>query len=527
MAEQSVTTQQVARKPWPPGIPFIVANEGCERFSYYGMRSILKVFLVALYLREGLPEATARAQSTAQVHLFVMAVYATPLFGAVLADRLLGKYRTILWLSLVYCVGHGLLAVFEHSPAGFMTGLALIALGAGGIKPCVSAHVGDQFTAANWSRIEDAFRLFYLVINLGALAATLAIPWLRVRFGWGVAFGIPGVLMALATLFFWLGRKRFVHVPPAPGGWLGLLDVLSAFAALTALLSLFMPWAPLAWRVFVTLLAAAASWGLFSYRQRCVPDDGFFAVLLSFRRSAGTSALVRLRGLRRHYSFEAVHGAFAVLRVLRVFGLISLFWALWDQYATSWLDQGQQMHTAIWLPWLGSCEVLAEQLQAANPLLILLLVPVMGRWVYPWLGGRGLATTPLARMTLGMWLAVLAFLIVAVFQYFLDGGVALHVLWQLLPYLVLTASEVLVSITGLEFAYTQAPPRMKSLLMSLWLLAIALGNGLTSVIASQLSLDLLRFFLLFAGLMACAALIFGRVAQGWRYRDFPQPAPAA
>src|ERR1041384_3875190 len=91
---------------WPKGIPFIIGNEACERFSYYGMRTILFVHLASLYLATGMQDKEAKDVSTSTTHLFFAGVYALPMIGALLADRLIGKYNTILWLSLVYCMGH-------------------------------------------------------------------------------------------------------------------------------------------------------------------------------------------------------------------------------------------------------------------------------------------------------------------------------------------------------------------------------------------------------------------------------------
>src|SRR5476649_2386701 len=122
----------------PPQIKFIVGNEAAERFSFYGMRSILTLFLTG-YMMMTVPNAEAT------YHWFVAACYFLPLFGAYISDRYLGKYKTIFYLSLFYCAGHAVLSLWE-SHTGVYLGLGLIALGAGGIKPCVSAHVGDQFT---------------------------------------------------------------------------------------------------------------------------------------------------------------------------------------------------------------------------------------------------------------------------------------------------------------------------------------------------------------------------------------------
>ena len=202
----------------PPGVPHIIGNEAAERFSFYGMKAVLAVFMVQyLHLMDGLGTSVmSEAQATERVHLFNGAVYLTPFLGALLADALIGKYRTIIALSLVYCAGHAALAcmgVFGASPWWLMAGLGLIALGSGGIKPCVSAHVGDQFGARNAHLLPRIFNWFYFSINIGAFLSMVLTPWLLEWYGPHWAFGVPGVLMALATLVFWLGRKRYIHVP--------------------------------------------------------------------------------------------------------------------------------------------------------------------------------------------------------------------------------------------------------------------------------------------------------------------------
>jgi len=182
----------------PPQIPFIIGNEACERFSFYGMRNILTVFLIDWLLRTQVPgQGEREASAKAVFHLFVFGVYFTPLLGGFLADRFLGKYRTILYISLLYCAGHACLAAFPDDPRGFYAGLALIALGSGGIKPCVSALVGDQFTEKNKHLVNKVFALFYWSINLGSFFASLLIPKTLRLWGPAVAFGIPGVLMAV------------------------------------------------------------------------------------------------------------------------------------------------------------------------------------------------------------------------------------------------------------------------------------------------------------------------------------------
>src|SRR6187551_1148970 len=134
------------KAPLPKQIPFIIGNEACERFSFYGMRNILTKFLISTMLLQYVPDKDLRELAAKDVfHTFVMGVYFFPLLGGWIADRFFGKYNTILWFSMIYCVGQFMLAGFADEPNGFYVGLFLIALGSGGIKPLVASFMGDQF----------------------------------------------------------------------------------------------------------------------------------------------------------------------------------------------------------------------------------------------------------------------------------------------------------------------------------------------------------------------------------------------
>src|SRR6185295_9158541 len=139
------TVQPPKSGKMPSGIPFIIGNEAAERFSFYGMRSILYVFMTKYLLDwSGEKAVMTKDDATACYHLFVALNYAIPVLGSILADVWWGKYKTIIWLSLVYCLGHVALSI-DDTRLGLFAGLSLIALGSGGIKPCVSAQLGDQF----------------------------------------------------------------------------------------------------------------------------------------------------------------------------------------------------------------------------------------------------------------------------------------------------------------------------------------------------------------------------------------------
>ena len=214
----STESEIVKSDKYPASVPYIIANEAAERFSFYGMRSILPIFLVAQFFNPtGNPalQVISEAKSNEQTHLFVSLAYFTPMIGAVLADWFFGKYKVIFYVSIIYCIGHLFLAKFDTDLTWFGYGLTLIAIGAGGIKSCVSANMGDQFDKSNEHLMSKVFGWFYFAINSGSVLSNFFIPILYDKYGASVAFGVPGILMALATLIFWLGRKKYIIVPPS------------------------------------------------------------------------------------------------------------------------------------------------------------------------------------------------------------------------------------------------------------------------------------------------------------------------
>jgi POT family proton-dependent oligopeptide transporter len=430
---------------FPRQIKYIVGNEAAERFSFYGMQSILVIFMT-----QNLRMADSDAK--ASYHLFVAACYLLPLFGAYLSDRYWGKYKTIMYLSLFYCLGHGALALFEGKVWGLYLGLGFIAIGAGGIKPCVSANVGDQFTEKNKELLEVVYNIFYWSINFGSFFATLMIPWVLARYGAAMAFGIPGILMAVATFYFWKGKKYYVMVPP-------------------------------------TGKTGGTSFGkaLFDY---CF-------------------------GKKSKMKREDVESTEALLSILKIFVPISVFWALYFQQGSSWVLQANSMD----LRFLG-VRWEASQIQALNPILILVFIPVFSKWVYPAIEKFGFKMTALRKMTGGMFLTGLSFLCVGIIQTTLDSGVRLNVGWQFIPYFILTAAEIMVSVTGLEFAYTQAPKSMKSTVMSLWLLNFFVGNLLTAWISKINVFQGDMYFYFFACLVLVVSFVFMMIAKNYKMKNY-------
>jgi proton-dependent oligopeptide transporter, POT family len=495
----------------PRQIPYIIGNEGCERFSFYGMRNILTVFLVS-YLLLDRPEAARAGEAKDVFHSFVIGVYFFPLFGGWMADRFFGKYRTMLWFSLIYCVGHLCLALGESTRTGFYTGLALIAFGAGGIKPITPAFMGDQFDQTNKDRAKVVFDAFYWIINFGSFFASLLMPIFLQRLGPALAFGIPGALMFVSTVILWLGRDKYVMVPPAPPEPDSFLNV-----AHSALLSG-------RGRVYAAMAAGAAVASLF-----LIPALGVVislcAALVSILLFGGWGMWRQLDTTRDRHPEEAIEGARGVLRVLVLFAFVTPFWSLFDQKASTWVLQADAMIKPAWFH--------SSQMQALNPALVMLLIPLNNLVLFPALRRLGVAITALRRMTAGIAFAGVAWVIVGGMQVVLDGGHPFSIAWQILPYIFLTMGEVLVSATGLEVAYSQAPAAMKGAMMSLWYLSVTIGNlwvllmnaavrnaAVTDFIASTGS-GVMAFQMFFFAVFAfLAAVAFGWCARSYQEKDY-------
>jgi len=384
----------------PKGIPYIISNEAAERFSFYGMKGILFVFLTTYFVYVGGKENFSATKGTVITSMFNTAAYLTPLLGALIADTFFGKYKTIIRLSIVYCLGHLCLAfvgVTGLPQLWLLAGLGLISLGAGGIKPCVSAHVGDQFGTSNQHLITKIFNIFYFSINTGAAIANIAIPIVLLKWGPHWAFGIPGVLMAIATVCFWMGRQKFIHVP--------------------------------------------------AHGKRFIDE------------------------------LKSREGLTAIGKLIPLYLFVAIFWCLFDQTANTLVHQAESMNRNFF-----GFEILPSQIKAANPFLILVLIPIFTFVIYPFFEKR-MNLTPLKKIGAGLFIMVISFAVISLSQESIDKGGEPHVAWQLLAYVIFTSAEILISIVCLEFSYTQAPKKMKSFIMGLFLASVSFGNLITASIS--------------------------------------------
>uniref|UniRef100_A0A4W6E5M7 Solute carrier family 15 member 1 n=1 Tax=Lates calcarifer TaxID=8187 RepID=A0A4W6E5M7_LATCA len=376
------------QQPWqatvcgyPISIFFIVVNEFCERFSYYGMRAVLVLYF-KYFLRWDDDFATTI------YHTFVALCYLTPILGAIVADSWLGKFKTIIYLSIVYALGQVILAVSaihditdankDGTPdnMGFhvalsMVGLILIALGTGGIKPCVAAFGGDQFGDHQEKQRSTFFSIFYLSINAGSLLSTVITPILRAQECgihtqqkcYPLAFGVPAALMVVALIVFIVGSGMYNKT--APQG-----NIM----------------------VKVCRCIGFAIKNRFRHRSSQYPKRAHWMDWAEEKYDKLLIAQVKM-----------------VLKVLFLYIPLPMFWG------SRWTLQATTMNGDF-----GILIIQPDQMQTVNPILILILVPIMDSIIYPLIAKCKLNFTPLKRMTVGMFFAALAFVAAALVQIQID-----------------------------------------------------------------------------------------------------------
>lgn len=377
----------------------------------------------------------------------------------------------------------------------FIVGLVLVAFGTGGIKPCVSAFGGDQFDAGQAAALALYFSVFYFSINAGSVLSMFITPILRQNvhcFGrndcYPLAFGLPALLMFVATIVFVVGSALYRKLPPAGNVSLEIIKVVASATA--------------------------------GRIQALVKRDR--AVRNSWLDYADTSS----------YAPAFIREVRVVLGILAVFAPISLFWALYDQQGSRWTYQAVMMNGKV-----GPINIKPEQMGVFNSVLILVLIPAFDRCLYPFI-----SMTPLVRIFWGMTLAVISFVMAAVLQFAIQSRGTfisdpenpamqictegcVHVLWQIPQYIVLTCGEVMLSITGLEFAYSQAPVSMKSVCSAAWLLTVAAGNLVVIVFNELDPISWLPFlknaaawnFIMWAVILAAGTLGFAAIAAQYKY----------
>eukprot|EP00262_Sarcandra_glabra_P012222 TRINITY_DN3106_c0_g2_i3.p1 TRINITY_DN3106_c0_g2~~TRINITY_DN3106_c0_g2_i3.p1 ORF type:complete len:585 (+),score=97.19 TRINITY_DN3106_c0_g2_i3:144-1898(+) len=479
--------------------PFILGTECCERLAYYGIGMNLVTYLTNK-LHEGNVSA-ARNVTTWQGTCYV-----TPLIGAILADAYWGRYWTIAVFSTIYFIGMGTLTLSASVPALkpssclgsvcpeasaaqfviFYLGLYLMALGTGGIKPCVSSFGADQFDDTNpTERMKKGsfFNWFYFSINIGALISSSLIVWIQDNAGWGLGFGIPTLFMGLAIGSFFSGTALYRF--QKPGG------------------------SPLT-RLCQVLVASFRKWNI------DVPSDSSLLYELPDKTSAikgsrkldhsdevtfldKAATLSDLDAKTENFSnpwrictVTQVEELKILVRMFPIWASGIVFSAVYAQMSTMFLEQGMVMNAT-----LGSFTIPPASLSTFDVISVIVWVPIYDKILVPIarkFTGKERGFSELQRMGIGLFISILSMLAAALVEIMrLETAkthnlihqvvaVPMSILWQIPQYFLVGAAEIFYFIGQLEFFYDQSPDAMRSLCTALGLLTTALGNYLSALI---------------------------------------------
>ena len=440
----------------PRGLTTLFFTEMWERFSYYGMRAILILYMVASPLAGGLGFDTAKAAGI--YGLYTGAVYFTSIPGGFVADRLLGLRRAVLVGGVLIALGHYCLALGVRPV--FFAGLVLIVLGTGLLKPNISSIVG-QLYASDDPRRDSGFSIFYMGINLGALISPIVCGYLGQKVGWHWGFGAAGVGMTFGLVQYVLGRHRL--------GRAGLLAEPATHAGRQ-------------WALILTAIGAASAliYAIWPYREwlMLVLTAVLFAWLL---RTGARDATERTR----------------IGAIILLFVFATLFWVGFEQAGSSLNLFADQYTNNVIFGWSFP----SSWYQSVEPIFVVAFAPVFA-WLWMRLGRRE-PSSP-AKFAYGLLLLGIGFLFVAVAaQIFARTGAKVSPWWLILLYVFHAFGELSLSPVGLSTVTKLAPARIVGMMIGVWFLAIAVGNKLAGWIAGfTSSVPLTTLF----GAVAAAAL---------------------
>ncbi|KAK6508903.1 hypothetical protein TWF481_003671 [Arthrobotrys musiformis] len=473
-AEEKATLRHIAES-LPLSAWLVAIVELCERFSYYGCQGLFQNFIQRPYDgREG-PGALGMGQhgATGLGTFFQFWCYVTPIFGAIVADQYLGKYKTIVYFCMVYIVG--LIVLFVTSLpfsiqvgaglGGFICAIILIGIGTGGIKANVSPLIAEQYTRKKMAvktlpsgekvildpalTIQRIYMIFYVAVNVGSLSV-LATPYMEYKLplSFSSAYLLCLCMFFVGFIILVLGRKTYIDRPPKGS------IITDAFKAL---------------------------WIMAKNRDTNAPKPS-----LQAQKEDG------LRDLPWDDHFiEELKRALVACKVFTVF---PVFWVVYNQFSTNFISQAGQMETH---------GIPNDLMQNFDPIAIIVFVPILDRIIYPLLQRARIPFPPINRIALGFTVASLGMAYAAIVQHMIYSagpcyssplcpasevnGVAqgnkVHIAIQAPAYIFIGVAEILASVTGFEYAYMKAPPSMRSFVQAVFLLTYAFGAAISEALS--------------------------------------------
>lgn len=439
----------------PRGLATLFMTEMWERFSFYGMRALLVIYLVAPVGKGGLGFSAATGAAIYSVYNAMVYLLALP--GGWVSDRFWGARKTVLIGGCIIMAGHFMLAV--PAETSFFVGLGFIAVGSGLLKANISTMVGHLYPDRNDARRDGGFTIFYMGINLGAFAAPLVIGTVGQKVDWHLGFALAGVGMALGLGQYVLGGRHLSKESQKVGSPLPA-------AERKALLRKAAFWVGLAVAFYAVVVGTGSydiNWVIWPLTLVGLVIPGLVFWRMKRDRDLSADEQGKLSGY------------------LWFFLAAAIFWMIYDQSGST-LNVFATSNTATKL---FGFDFPSSWFQSLNPLYIMALAPVVA-WLWVWLARRGKNPSTATKFSYGLVLIGVSFGVMMLAMAAASGGTKVSPLWLAVVYLVQTVGELALSPVGLSVTTKLAPVKYASQMMGVWFLAVTVGDSLAAVLAQLL-----------------------------------------
>ncbi|MBC8299978.1 MAG: peptide MFS transporter [Pelagibacterales bacterium] len=479
MTDSNILANQKQFLGHPIGLYILFLTEMWERFSYYGMRAILVLYLVAEVGIENAGLGWSNEDALALYGWYTMFVYVASIPGGIIADKIIGQKKAVFVGGMLLVAGHSVLAI--EAMWAFYTGLTLIVMGVGMLKPNISTMVGGLYPKHEQDKRDMGFYIFYMGINLGAAVSALLVGYIGETIGWHYGFGLAGIGMAFGQLTYWYGQRYLTHV--------GNLVVderdESEKTDGNLISSIFKSTNSLVGFVLTMLL------GIFIWQIQSSLDYGLLVMGLAF--AVGVAIVVYNDGDKIEKD--------RILVTYLAFLIVIVFWGSFEQ-AGGLLNVYAKQKTDLLI---GNFLVPASWFQSVNAIFILIFATVVGSfWV--WWKNRKRESSSLFKMAIGVIIMGWGFFFMsaASMQYEAEGLSSMH--WLVLAYLFHTIGELCASPVALSFITKLAPDRWMAFMMGAYFAATGLGNKVAGLLGE--SATEMGEFAIFTGI-AVFCTIFG------------------
>ncbi|MCD2257693.1 peptide MFS transporter [Psychroserpens luteolus] len=445
----------------PIGLYILFLTEMWERFSYYGMRALLVLYMTTQTIGDdrGPGLGWTNQEALALYGWYTMLVYVMSIPGGMIADKLIGQKKAVLVGAIVLCLGHGVLVLTDIW--AFYTGLGLVILGVGLLKPNISTMVGGLYREGDIRR-DKGFSIFYIGINLGSLLATLIVGLVVKEWGWHAGFGLAGIVMVLGLINYIIGQKYLIHV----GNLTKDKDDPNEISYGKLYGKLFKSPVQLSFTV-ILLLASAYGW----YKL-----EWGYGLLFLFLTAIASLLMM----IYRELDSQVYKDRFMVL--LLSFIMVIIFWGAFEQ-AGGLMNLYTETNTRrMLLGW----EIPTVMFQSLNAGFIIIFATIVaGYWAKRQLKGK--EASSLFKMALGIIIMGFGFLfmVFAAMEFENDGSSSM--LWLVLAYLFHTIGELCISPVALSFITKLAPVKYASLMMGVYFAATGLGNKVAGIVGESAS----------------------------------------